>query len=214
MPSFQLLTVVLALMSFQSRGAVWPNVRPFAMSFPVDLTSERIAIDIPITDQAGGVVYYFACRGGGDAYLDSLSANWVGPLMCTLAIGDKASEESLLSEDDSAAWFSRGQFRREELVGDCAKYPEFGVRRSFRLRGFRLNLDAQNVLVDGSGLTRSFTLAVSLVRDPGAVAAQAERPGFLDPRGQGRTCKVVVPGKEPRMCRDWQAGGSWAVCKN
>jgi hypothetical protein len=95
--------------------------------------------------------------------------------MCTLAIGDKATEGSLLSEDESAAWFSRGQFRREELVGDCAKYPEFGARRSFRLRGFRLTLEAQNVVADQNGLAQSFTLAVSLVRDRGAIAEQAER---------------------------------------
>jgi hypothetical protein len=209
----QLLALVLMWTPSDTASVAWPTVKPFTQSFPVDLMSERIVIDVPITDQAGAVVYRFACRGGDVAYLDSLGENWVGPLMCTLAAGDRATEESLLSEDGSAAWHSRGQFRREELVGDCAKYPEFGIHRSFRLRGFRLTLDAQNVVLDGDTLARSFVLAVSLVDDPDAILSQAERSGFLDPRGKGRTCGSVIPGREPRMCRDWQAGGSWAVCK-
>jgi len=203
--------IALVLVSLQTSVA-WPNVKPLTTSFHVDLGSEKITIDLPITDQGGRVLYHFGCRGGSNAYLDSLPENWVGPLMCTLAPGSQTSEPSLLSEDDSAAWFSRGQFRPEELVGDCARYPEFGVRRSFRLRGFRLNLEAQDVVPDSKGLAESFTLAISLVGDPGARAPQAERPGFLDPRGQGRSCKVVTPGQEPRMCRD--ANGSWALCKN
>src|ERR1700722_12847879 len=195
--------IALALISIQTTGPAWPKVKAQATSFRVDLSSERIVIDLPITDEAGRVLYHFACRGGSEAYLDSLPGHWVGPLMCTLAEGDQAREELLLSEDDSAAWFSRGQFRPEDLVGDCAKYPEFGVPGSFRLRGFRLRLEAQSVVADSKGLAQSFTLAVLLVRDPGARTAQAERPGFLDPRGQGRSCKVVTPGREPRMCRDW-----------
>ena len=203
-----------ALISLQAASATWPNVNSLTTSFRVDLSSEKIVIDVPITDQAGRVRYHFACRGGSDAYLDSLPENWVGPLMCTLAEGDQAREESLLSEDDSAAWFSRGQFKPEELVDDCAKYPEFGVHRSFRLRGFRLSLEAQNVVIDSKGAAQSFTLAVAWVRDAGARTARAERPGFLDPRSPGRSCKVVTPGREPRMCRGWNAGGSWALCKN
>jgi hypothetical protein len=213
MSILQLLALMLIWMPSHAASGAWPKVKPFTQSFPVDLMSERIVIDVPITDQGGAVVYHFACRGGNVAYLDSLRDNWVGPLMCTLAMGDQAREESLLDEDDGPAWYGRGQFRGEELAGDCANYPEFGVHRSFRLRGFRLSLDAQDVVVDRSGLARSFTLAVSLVDDAGATLSQAERPGFLDPRGKDRTCASVIRGREPRMCRDWQAGGSWAACK-
>jgi hypothetical protein len=51
-----------------------------------------------------------------------------------------------------------------------------------------------------------------LRRDPAAKAAQAERPGFLDPRGQGRTCRAAVRGREPRMCRG--RSGSLELCKD
>ena len=134
--------------------------------------------------------------------------------MCTLAEGREASELSLLSEDESPAWFSRGLFNLEDLVGDCAAYPEFGVHRSFRLRGFRLRLSAEDVRMDRSGIAQSFVLVLSLVPDPDAKAARAEQPGFLDPGRQGRSCRVIVRGREPLMCRDWQKGGSWDVCKH
>jgi hypothetical protein len=205
---------LLAITPSQSLERAWPQLNPVKVRFKVDLSLERIVIDLPLRDQDGRQRYHFACRGVRESYLDSLKENWVGPLMCTLAEGTEAREESLLSEDDSAAWFSRGQFRREELVGDCAEYPEFGLHRSFRLRGFRLNLDVENVAVDASGRARAFVLAVSVAQDGNARSEQAERPGFLDPRGQGKGCKVVTRGAEPRMCRDWEHGGSWALCKN
>jgi hypothetical protein len=207
---FQLTAVFLG--SLQISGASWPDVMAQSRTFRVDLSAEKIVIDVPVTDQAGRELYHFACRGGSQTYVDSLAENWVAPLMCTLAPGNQAREESLLSEDGSAAWFSRGQFKAEELVGACSRYPEFGVHRSFRLRGFRLNLDAQNVVADSDGLAKWFTLVVSVVRDPTARLRQAERPGYLDPRGKGHSCGVVRRGREPRMCRD--ASGSFALCKN
>lgn len=107
-PWLLLLTVVVLAFE-QGLGAAWPSVQPFTVRVPVDFNSERIAIDIPIRSSVGSVVYYFACRGGSEAYLGSLPGIWVGPLMCTLAEGKQATEDSLLSEDDSAAWFSRGE---------------------------------------------------------------------------------------------------------
>jgi hypothetical protein len=199
--------------SAQSVGRAWPHIRPTTARFRVDFALGKVVIDLPLRDRIGRERYHFACRGVRESYLDSLKDNWVGPLMCTLAEGTEAREESLLSEDDSAAWFSRGQFRREDLVGECAKYPEFGVHRSFRLRGFRLTLDADHVVVDATGRAASFVLRISVSPDETARSEQAERPGFLDPQGQGRSCAVVLRGTESRMCRDWQHGGSWELCK-
>lgn len=199
--------------SAQSTARKWPAIEPTTARFSIDLNADEIVIDLPLRDQSGRERYHFACRGGKETYLDPLPQNWVGPLMCTLWPGTEAREESLLSEDDSAAWFSRAQFRRDELVGSCAKYPEFGVHRSFRLRGFRLVLDAEDVVVNSAGEPTSFVLKVSVASDPSARSEEAERPGFLDPRGEGRSCDVVRRGVEPRTCRDWEHGGSWAPCK-
>jgi len=207
-----LLLGILSMNTAEVFGQVWPQLRPATARFQIDLRLERVVIDLPLVDVTGRQRYHFACRGVRESYLDTLKENWVGPLMCTLAEGDRAKEESLLSEDDSAAWFSRGQFRGEELVGECGNYPEFGRHRSFRLRGFRLNLDVENVSVDAKGEAQSFFLVVSLQPDDTARLKQAERPRFLDPRGQGGSCRVVRRGVEPRMCR--MTSGSWAPCKD
>src|SRR6188768_4480487 len=95
-------------LSAQSGAPKWPEIRPTDARFSIDLSADKIVIDLPLRDQAGRERYHFACRGGKEPYLDSLSPNqnWVGPLMCTLAEGAEAREETLLSEDDSAAWHS------------------------------------------------------------------------------------------------------------
>jgi hypothetical protein len=202
--------IALLVVSWQI-PVVWPTLTPTSRTFPVDLYAERITIDQPLTDRAGRVVYHFACRGGTERYLDALPGNWVGPLMCTLAEGDLASDESLLSEDDSPAWFSRGQFRAAQLSGACARYPEYGLLRTFRLRGFRLTLEARDVLLDSRGVARAFNLSFSLVDDPAARGARAEQPGFLNPEFPGLSCNVVSRGNQTRMCRG--AGLSWEPCK-
>jgi hypothetical protein len=200
-----------ALPSSQGHPSQWPHVRPVTARFTVDLRAEKVNIDLPIKDHAGKTLYHFACRGVSETYLDSLPGNWVGPLMCTLADGAQAKEDSLLSEDGSAAWHSRGQFRGEDVVGACARYPEFGTHRSFRLREFRLNLAVQDTQTDHDGKAQSFILAVSVVNDAAATTPQAARPGFLSPHRPGASCNIVVRGQEPLMCRDDR--GSWQVCK-
>jgi hypothetical protein len=196
--------------AFQGSAAPWPPVQPASARFHVDLGAERAIIDLPLKGRDGAVLYHFACRGVRETYLDTLPGNWVGPLMCTLAEGTEATEGGLLSEDASPARYSRGQYRANQLVGDCARYPEFGVHRSFRLRGFRLTLDAEDVRTDGAGVAQSFVLAVSVVADASAVTANAARPGFLDPQRPGGSCRTAVRGAEPLMCRDDR--GSWREC--
>ena len=207
-----------ALFSLHVSAAGWPRIKPVSATFPVDLSGEKISIDLQILDQANHPLYHFACRGGDEAYLEKLGdetgANWVPPLMCTLSEGAEAREESLLSEDDSAAWFSRGQFRADELVGACARYPEYGVHRTFDLRGFRLTLDALDVKVDSHGLAQSFILAVKAAPNPSANTEHAAQTGYLTPYRVGYGCNMILKGNEPRMCRDWTHGGSWTKCKD
>lgn len=212
------LLAVFSLSVSAVNAAEWPRIKPVSAQFPVDFSSEQITIDLRIFDEGDIPLYHFACRGGNENYLDKLSDqtgdNWVGPLMCTLSEGTKASEGSLLSEDDSAAWFSRGQYRQDQLVAACAVYPEYGVHRTFRLRGFRLTLDATNVKVNSSGTAQSFVLVVTVADDPTATSESAAQTGYLTPYRVGYSCNVVLKGNEPRMCRDWTHGGSWIKCKD
>jgi hypothetical protein len=213
-----LLTLVLVLMtSASAMGEQWLTVKPVTRSFEVNLAEGLAAIDLPILSKDDSVLYRLSCRGGSEKVLDELgetdSVNWVGPFMCILNLADvPISENSLLAEDDSPPWHTRGLFRRSQLVGACGAYPEFGLNRSFRLRGFVLRLAVRNLGLDSDGSPRRFTLAVSVESDPGAKGAQAERPDYLEP--QSGNCDVVRRGKDPRYCRiaTGPMTGSWALC--
>jgi len=199
-------------------GEEWPAVKPVTQSFEVDLGAAVVAFDLPIKSVEGRVLYRLFCRGGGSAEaLDELGegdgVNWVGPLMCVLNQGNgPPSEDSLLAEDDSPPWHIRGQFIGSDLVGACGAYPEFGLNRSFRLRGFVLRLGVKNLVRGRGGSPGRFNLAVSVEQDSTAKSARAERPNYLQP-ALGK-CDVVRRGHDPRMCRigTGPTAGSWAPC--
>ena len=193
----------------------------FSAKFGVETSAERIFFELPLIDVHGQTQYNFICVGGTDKFLDQLSdssgVNHVGPFSCRLVEGKYdpvKSEDSLLSEDESAYWFSRGQIHHfNELTGSCAKYPEYGALRRFRLRGFELTLSFENIDVDKNGNPIYFTMRVSLRRDATITPAQAEQTGYLTPYRVGSSCDNVSKGNRPRMCRDWKnLGGSWTEC--
>jgi hypothetical protein len=213
--NYLLLSFLCLCVSVYSKENInWPSIEPVSKSFNVDFKEEKVVIDLPVYDVDEKPTYHFACRGVKESYLDKLNQNWVGPLMCTLALGNIASEVSLLSEDDSAAWFSRGQFSRKDLTGKCAAYPQFGAHRTFRLRGFQLTLDAQNIKTDSSKYAVSFVLNVDIQPDQTALSPQAEQSGYLRPALEDKNCENVLKGYPKRMCRDWEnKDGSWGECK-
>ncbi len=106
----------------------WPSIKPVRQEFEVDL-ARPVVIDLPVSSAEGpSVLYCFACRGGPEQVLDEIGTrdkvNWVGPLMCVLNSGSgRVSENSLLAEDDSPPWHTRGQFHAHELTGGPRKPP-------------------------------------------------------------------------------------------
>jgi hypothetical protein len=203
-----------AIVGFSAHATPWPQMADFEMRVGVDTSASEINISVPLRDTRGQVRYLLVCRGGKQDRMDAVSMakniNYVPPLMCILNDGNIESEQSLLSEDDSPAWHSRGMFQWADLVGTCGAYPEFGRVRHFRLRGFRLTLEARDV-VEKNSIPSSFTFHVRLVRDSKADSPIAERPGFLLPSDN---CHPVRRGKEPRMCRNWVTNvGSYEPCK-
>jgi hypothetical protein len=184
----------------------------------VDTSAQRIFFQIPLLDVQGVTSYTLNCAGGNEQFLDDLSdagdINYVGPFACRLNEGKADTEDSLLSEDESAYWYSRGQVHDfREIVGACGRYPEYGAVRHFRLRGFQLTLDFTDVAVDRRGNPTYCVLAISVRPDATARSADAEQPGYLTPYKVGNSCDKVRRGNETRMCRDWvHSGGSWTEC--
>src|SRR5689334_18781295 len=148
----------LLLVAFLAQlPAAWPQVRPLTRSFPVDLRAGVVWLDLPLLAVDGNQPYLFWCEGGTDyvglaAWCERRRLNHVAPFMCVLTEGTRRDEGSLLAEGDEAPWFTRGMFRPEQLVGACGQYPEFGLNRTFRLRGFVLRLTATRLQTDRNGL--------------------------------------------------------------
>ena len=195
---------------------VWPVMREFELSIGIRLDSDRIDIDVPFYDEKGEIRYRFICRGGNyDKYLaprlKKFGANYLPPLTCFLNVGNRESGVSLLSEDESAAYFSRGRIGFKDIIGTCGVYPEYGLLRHFRLRGFELTLDFSDVTLSSGKRavssqpfpTVAYTvMKLSLRRDSTAKTAKSEPPGFLPPTRPGGSCDVIKKGTLPLMCRN------------
>ena len=190
----------------------WPLVTNLDTTLAIDALSERIFHEIPMKDRSGKVIYTLFCRGGSTEYLDSLSdktgINYVAPLCFYLVSGKHDNEESLLCEDGSARWYSRGQIHDyRHFIGACGKYPEYGSLRHFRLRGFVLALHFMNIVVGKDGSPVKFQVRITAHRNKQITSSIAEQPGYLSPFKEGRSCENILRGNEPRMFRG--ENGSW-----
>lgn len=199
----------------------WPDMREFSVRMGVQLNALRADVDLPLYDREGVVRYRLICRGGSEAYLDQVNerngtAGYLPPLTCILNIGNQETDASLLSEDESAAYYSRGRFALSDLVGACARYPEYGLVRHFRLRGMELELSFSEVTTEAASGRRAeqpvyALLSISVRRDPAARTAKAEQPGYLRPGGTEENCRIVRRGNSQRMCRN-ASTSAWMQC--
>ena len=212
---FLVSNIVVFALSCTSLAAesTWPKMKEFDDSFVVDTREEGTEFIKPLCDVNGTVRYVFLCRAGTDGYLDKHSHDitFVGPLFCRLSEGAKEVEFSLLAEDDSAPWHSRGQYDFRSLLGDCGKYPEYGRVRHFRLRGFELTLSVTDVVPSDHDQLVSLRMNVSLRRHDRITSKQAEQPGYLPP---DNNCKTIKKGNLPRMCRYPDTGYIWEKCRD
>lgn len=208
----------------------WPSVREFSASFGINLAYRQIDLEIPIYDETEhSVLYRLICRGGDDRYRAELSQrglfSYLRDLTCVLNLGNIESNLSLISSGQSVAYLSRGYFDQRHLIGACATYPEFGLSRNFRLRGFVLTIDLSNLQFASTVAQQSSDtgeiangrpveyalVSVSVRRDLTARTARAEQPGYLDPKGNEVACRTIRRGIEPRMCRNSETL-SWEEC--
>jgi len=168
----------------------WPRVREFEVTVGFDNSGQRFDLNIPIFNMQGIPIYWFICNGGD--YYDSSPGDviYVTPLSCRLNLENIETDESLLAEDDSPVWHTRGQFHSSQFVGACAKYPEYGRLRHFRLRGFGLTLEVLDFWMKNDKIDY-LLLKISLQNDETALTEQAEQTVFLNPQRQGGSCEFI-----------------------
>jgi len=117
--------------------------------------------------------------------------SWSGAFECRLIsrfVVDRYPNLLTDNPDMMADWDSRGRFLTEELLGNCANYPEYGRVRHFRLRGMRITLEMSNIkwLVEPADAAvspelESFDFSISVEPDKKATSRIAELPEYEDP---------------------------------
>ena len=194
----------------------WPHIANFDATILINCKSERIGFRLPLHDLQGKTVYTLFCSGGSEEYLDRLSdttgIDHVGAFALRLVEGTTDSDESLLTEDGSPYWYSRGRVLYEELLGAYGRYPEYGVLRHFRLRGFELTLHFVDIHTDTNGKIEWMNLHISVRPCPECKKSRAQRPGYITPHKVGRNPEIILKGNEPLIRRG--ENGSWEEYKD
>jgi hypothetical protein len=152
----------------------YPAVKPLQRAFMVsDVSKASVLFDI---DALGSVpLYHLQCHSAG--YTGDPDFDYSGDFECRLSlIGQPNSYSSLLTEDahQSKDWESRGRFFAAELQGPCARIPEFGATRSFKLRDMDLTMGITDQKFTVDGKLSSLTLTVTVRPDPLAQRPIAE----------------------------------------
>jgi len=199
-----------------SQPPIWPHLRNVSKEVEIDFRAPRTMVDVRLLDVDGKPVYRLICFSGTDEAVDGAGGFiYSGGLLCGL--GDQGIrlqallEGGTLLDEKESAIFSRGAFNPEEIVGACASYPDFGVVRIFRLRGFRLELRLEDVEVEpgyegGSEFrlseeiltneTRAHfpighaKLTIEVTQDPTAKNERASPSRYTDPKGDQQMCRA------------------------
>jgi len=149
----------------------YPAISPLRRMFDVPNVTEANVVLLVRTPQ-GTPVYELQCHSAG--YTGDPDFDYSGDFECRLiSVGRRGVYSTLLTEDanQSRDWESRGRFFAAQLRGACARVPEFGAARDFRLRGMNLTLRVTDPMFTKSGRLRSLRLTVIVRPD-----AAAQRP--------------------------------------
>ena len=180
--------------------AIWcyASASEASSKFPLVAPFERV-IDVPSVQKAdvnvivksvhGRPVYKIACHSA--EYSSDGGFDYSGDFECRmLPIETAIKYSTLLTEDlnQSRDWESRARFFAADLQGDCARIPEFGSTRDFKLRGMVVMLQVLQPVIGSNGVLDSLKLKVFVQPYPSAqrpIAAAVPFP--VSPPAQ---CKI------------------------
>jgi hypothetical protein len=187
----------------KERQVVWPPVAPLEKTFNFP-TAREAEIHLQIHDTGGTPLYLLECHPGEPSnqqkYLETDPADISGDFHCFLLAIPIDQFGDLLHDDkfDEKPWWSRGRLLSEEVSGDCARYPEFGSGRHFRLRGMVVTLQFSRLSFDPAKPAKgtsnnsdeseavvpplhAFRLSIVVQPDPQAISAISEPPPYREP---------------------------------
>lgn len=179
-------------------GSQWPAIRPLAVRYHFSSMQEA-KLKTTIQQDNGKSLYTLECYS-----FQTVPQNgefmYSGDFECRLhSVDDKDRQSTLLTElpDADKDWESRGRFLVGQLLPPCDAYRNLGSERSFRLRGFRLDLKLRNVTFDDrresfSGTRpslKSFDFEVRAEPDSSATSAIAATPSLPRLNGLPKQCQ-------------------------
>jgi hypothetical protein len=172
--------ILQALLLIAVGSTQWPPIRQFTKTIHVP-DAAMAEVVLQLTDIRGDPAYTLSCYGA-KAVPPGNDFVYTGDFECRLveARNARSTYSTLLTEDaqQSRDWESRARFFATELEGACADVPEFGRKRTFLLRGFRLTLTLSELRFTDGHQLQSFVLTISARNDsrPGAQREIASAP--------------------------------------
>lgn len=165
----------------------WPVIQPLALKYHFGSMREA-KLKALINAETGKPQYVLECHSFQNVPQTS-EFMYSGDFECRLhSFNDKDRESTLLTElpDADKDWESRGRFLAGQLLPPCGGYKDLGTERTFRLRGFKLELILTNVAFNAgqpsfSGTApalKSFGLEVRAESDSTATSPIASRPAL------------------------------------
>ena len=151
----RILLVFMVIRSSPLRATTWPAVQPFHQRRIISLQDPTRDVPWRFTIRTqGDVVYRAECHTG--EYEGSFLGifNFSGIYQCAMFAmkGQRAVSWNLFADntaDEHASdWNNRGRMLADNLRASCARYPEYGAVRHFRMRGMVLTMRFENLAWD------------------------------------------------------------------
>jgi hypothetical protein len=151
------------------------KLQGYEFAFPgYTMPSKDRMVSFPLLSPAGNHIYDFACSG----YATGGRFQRYG-IVCGLFLPGK--DDNLLADSvDPYSRMSPSEILPDQLYGECGDYPEWGLRRTFSLRGMRLTLILSDPVFETGDLEdrvlRSVRLRVQVVPEPSVNSPVAGPP--------------------------------------
>ncbi len=177
-------------------SSAWPKIRPVERHYTFK-DGPHAGLELPIYGTDGRKLYRLRCHTY--LYTDP-NFDYSGDFECILSALYHAKRGEPLStpvhyynllverQEPYGDWDSRGRFLIPDILGACTRYPQYGLTRSFKLRGMKITLRMRDpTIVKKPGkpsvewTLASFRFTVQVVPDPRARRSIAQRTRYLPP---------------------------------
>jgi hypothetical protein len=176
----------------------WPRVKAQSKTVHLPQTpgenSTYYTVSLPIRTTAGRLAYKLRCRVKENPTDHRWTVDFEETAQCGLY--ENGKRQNLILTIDPLSSYDRSYFLGEQLDGECAKYPDWGASRSFRLRGMKLSIVWSNVGVEDVGNPRitSAQVTLSVLPDASALNSIPQAPAYSSWEArQDFSCANPVP---------------------